>query len=623
MTEETEKRFQSIMNKLFHSPKSSSCDSSSSKKAIGQKRPYAAMEANSKGDKVGGNLNAGQPPPCRPWDRVDLMRRLATFKSMRWFAKPKAVDAVNCARRGWVNVDIDIIACEVCGARLQFATPSTWNQQQVEKAALVFSLKLDTGHKLLCPWVDNACNENLALFPPMPSSVLVDQYKERSSSLLQLSALPSLSNSAIESMKNPQLEYFLKQSISVECGSGAKDSTLAEYLGTDVEDVSGDLYYQAHRLLSLCGWEPRLLPYTVICGDKPESSGRSNFNAAGLSDEVSGEQNNTLCVHMSASDDSVKDKEDPGALGGTYDPSCTVLDCKYCGASVGLWAFATIPRPLELVRVVGTTEVSGHNNETESSTVDFARNGESDSSLKCKVATPSMQPAMNLTIAGGPPPAKQNFRASISLPVIGRNVRSRFSYLSPEAKITDKVGHVVAEGSTDNLHDEGIRDPQVNGGTSNANGGQSELPLIVCDDITSDQQMLVHITKETISDLTVEQTSDSVGNVIETPSEKNFTTPTRDKDPRSHSADKMMEFHPVQQHRHFCPWVVSTNTTSPGWVQTLSALQKEKVFSLPHNEASPSSPSLIMVDDPITSIRKLFESPPAKRRKSDLTKIVK
>jgi hypothetical protein len=29
------------------------------------------------------------PPPCRPWNRADLMRRLASFKAMTWFAKPK------------------------------------------------------------------------------------------------------------------------------------------------------------------------------------------------------------------------------------------------------------------------------------------------------------------------------------------------------------------------------------------------------------------------------------------------------------------------------------------------------------------------------------------------------
>lgn len=46
------------------------------------------------------------------------------------FDHKQVVDAVNCARRGWINVDMDILACEVCGTRLQFSTPSAWNQQQ-------------------------------------------------------------------------------------------------------------------------------------------------------------------------------------------------------------------------------------------------------------------------------------------------------------------------------------------------------------------------------------------------------------------------------------------------------------------------------------------------------------
>ena len=53
-----------------------------------QKRPFSAMETNSKGEK-GGSQNTAHVPQCRPWDRGDLMRRAATFKSMRWFAKPK------------------------------------------------------------------------------------------------------------------------------------------------------------------------------------------------------------------------------------------------------------------------------------------------------------------------------------------------------------------------------------------------------------------------------------------------------------------------------------------------------------------------------------------------------
>jgi C3HC zinc finger-like len=37
----------------------------------------------------------------RPWDRGDLFRRLKTFKSSTWFAKPNCICAEECARRGW------------------------------------------------------------------------------------------------------------------------------------------------------------------------------------------------------------------------------------------------------------------------------------------------------------------------------------------------------------------------------------------------------------------------------------------------------------------------------------------------------------------------------------------
>ena len=33
-----------------------------------------------------------------------------------------------------------------------------------------------------------------------------------------------------------------------------------------------------------------------------------------------------------------------------------------------------------------------------------------------------------MTIAGGPPPTKQNFKAIISLPIIGQNGRAHLSY---------------------------------------------------------------------------------------------------------------------------------------------------------------------------------------------------
>ncbi|RVW17166.1 hypothetical protein CK203_011348 [Vitis vinifera] len=96
MSEEAEKRLQSVMAKLFHPPKSkpnspsdSSSDGQSSK---GKKRPNpmsaSAIESKLRKD-IQKSTTPVQAPLCRPWDREDLMKRLATFKSMTWFAKPK------------------------------------------------------------------------------------------------------------------------------------------------------------------------------------------------------------------------------------------------------------------------------------------------------------------------------------------------------------------------------------------------------------------------------------------------------------------------------------------------------------------------------------------------------
>lgn len=622
MAEDTEKRFHSIMDKLFHSPKSNlplssrgvgMDNSSSAQKNRGQKRPFSATESNLKGDK-GEGQNAAQAPPCRPWDRGDLMRRLATFKSMRWFAKPKAVDAVNCARRGWVNVDLDIIACENCGARLQFSTPSAWNQQQVEKAALVFSLKLESGHKLLCPWIDNACDAKLALFPPMPAPMLVDNYKERSSALLQLSALPTISASVIDTMESSQLKHFLKQSIAVECGSAPNDSSWMEYLGNDVEAVAADLYYQAHRLLSLCGWEPRLLPYMVDIEDQHKLSG-SNGNFSSLPQAVADEQNNRLSVSVSGSSETIRTDEEASSV--YYDPNSTVLDCKLCGASIGLWAFATVPRPLELVRVVGYAEIGGGGNlgSKRSAIENHANNGKSDLAASNEEPTSSKKTVLNLTIAGGPPPTKQNFRATISLPVIGRNVRSRLSNVSSDVstgEVEPTSLDAITEGSTRDMQNK-----ETNPGVSGIET-QDNAPSTTADDVANSHEMLVDSTtlgKETSSIPNGEQKTSGFGGMSKTALQKDVSTFSTEKDICKHSSIKKMEFHPIRQHRHFCPWVTSKETVSPGWQQTLSALQKEKVFSVPESEVSPSSPSLIKVDDPITSIRKLFESPPAKRPK--------
>ncbi|KAL6497182.1 hypothetical protein OROGR_029111 [Orobanche gracilis] len=103
MVEESEKRFEALMNKLFHSPSKSRPSSNNIGHGVrslsGQKRP----RSSSLGRKLAGGVlgesgssfscsaESGEAPLCRPWDRDDLLMRLSTFKSMTWFAKPQRV----------------------------------------------------------------------------------------------------------------------------------------------------------------------------------------------------------------------------------------------------------------------------------------------------------------------------------------------------------------------------------------------------------------------------------------------------------------------------------------------------------------------------------------------------
>ncbi|XP_038895031.1 uncharacterized protein LOC120083371 [Benincasa hispida] len=455
MSQDSEKRFHSIMDKLFQNTQptpnsnSASSPSSSSPSGVqlsrGKKRPYSSSalvvgELRSKSDVIealqkhsSASVGSSDAPLCRPWDRGDLSKRLTTFKSMTWFGKPKVVNAINCARRGWINVDMDTIACESCGARLLFSTPSSWNQQQVEKAALVFSLKLDNGHKLLCPWIDNACDEALADFPPTPPPILVNKFRERYSMLLHLSTLPVISSSFLKWTKSPHLKQFLEELTSEEFGNDSLNKS--EYLGDGHDSDTAKVYYQALKLISLFGWEPRSLPYVVDCKTGSDQSLKKsttldsrptvNLITAATKENVDGNRIAELSSELQSQ------------------PNSVVLDCRLCGASAGLWNFHTIPRPVEIIRLVGPTELnseSGTNDSANTSIINHAGIGNVGISK------------LTSTIAGGPTPARQSFKATITLPVIGQSLRAR---LFNDEKFSERVYNdqemVQADSSDKNM----------------------------------------------------------------------------------------------------------------------------------------------------------------------------
>ena len=51
---------------------------------IGSRQPRTSLSTS-----AGGSALGSSPASCRPWERGDLLRRLATFKPSNWFGKPK------------------------------------------------------------------------------------------------------------------------------------------------------------------------------------------------------------------------------------------------------------------------------------------------------------------------------------------------------------------------------------------------------------------------------------------------------------------------------------------------------------------------------------------------------
>lgn len=669
MAEESEKRFQNAMDKLFRTPPKSkpnttSFSASGVQLSRGKKRP----DMSSIGKAVNkhhllATKGSGEAPPCRPWDRDDLFGRISTFKSMTWFAKPQAISAVNCARRGWINVDMDTIACESCGSRMLFSTPPSWTQQQVDKAALVFSLKLESGHKLLCPWIDNACDEKLADFPPTATAVLVDQYKIQHSVLSYLAALPVISPKTIDFLRSPQLEQFLRESLTVERDESMQ-TPQEEDTRNEPTSVSSFTYYQAQKLISLCGWELRRLPYLVDPKDQLNQSSKD----ANLSDKsILSRKSQTITVYSSCTDKTSESKPDDDNQAfeeAIINPNSVVLDCKLCGACIGLWDFSMVSRPLEFLRVSGYAQVNndhvshtngGKNLLSSNSDRDESRERIGHATTSANTMLDRRPPNFNLTIAGGPSPAMHNYRAKISLPIIGRNLRAWFI---AESELKDDLVAKSSSGVCKNPEflagentDEGtslstsevITEAQLENSQAAAQvSGTTTEMADNAESVNKVDPAVMHHCKDKFGNDFGSSSKDSVTSRVGESGESrvmvevnNFTrgeqgngndvivagvhppihdiSPSQGKELQIISLDNALEFDPFKLHRYSCPWIASNGGSPPGWEQTLSALERYDESSSPLSSYGPSS--LIKVDDPVASVQKLFTSPLAKRRK--------
>ncbi|KAL9452800.1 hypothetical protein AB3S75_008567 [Citrus x aurantiifolia] len=306
---------------------------------VGSQPPRTSLSTS-----AGGSILGSSRPSCRPWERGDLLRRLATFKPSNWFGKPKLASSLACAQRGWMNIDVDRIACESCAACLSFVSVPNWTPAEVEDAGQAFSKQLDDGHNINCPWRGNSCPESLVQFPPTPQSALIGGYKDRCDGLLQFQSLPIIATCAIEHMwvsRGPQIDRLLSQSQNLIVGEVDMKPELE-----NSRDGAFYLYSRAQKLISLCGWEPRWLPNVQDCEEHSAQSARDGCSFGPTEAQVQltkdpGPSKNAISA--SAKRDTGKNKM--FAVESRPEYRSPLLDCSLCGATVRILDFLTVPQP--------------------------------------------------------------------------------------------------------------------------------------------------------------------------------------------------------------------------------------------------------------------------------------
>ncbi|XP_058072994.1 uncharacterized protein LOC131221714 [Magnolia sinica] len=319
------------------------------------------LQRTSLSTSAGGSVLGSSFASCRPWERGDLLRRLATFKPSNWSGRPKAASSLACARRGWMNVDIDKIVCETCGKQLSFTLLASWTQSEVDNAGEAFAKELDSGHKVTCPWRGNTCAESLVQFPPTPSPALIGGYKDRCDGLLQFQSLPVVALSAIEQMKlsrSLQIDRFLSQPHTITAGEfGFRADSI---LGLELSREEALLTYsRAQKLISLCGWEPRWVLNVQDCEEHSAQSARNACSFSPIQDRLLPLQEPGLSKKAVPAAEKETGKKKMSIPESRCDSKSPLLDCSLCGVTVRIWEFLTVPRPARLApNNIDTVETS-------------------------------------------------------------------------------------------------------------------------------------------------------------------------------------------------------------------------------------------------------------------------
>ncbi|XP_071476979.1 zinc finger C3HC-type protein 1-like [Diadema antillarum] len=182
-----------------------------------------------------------QSSTALPQNRQAFFKRVETFSTSTWFAKPEAVSPLRCAQFGWENIGVDSLKCVTCKEVLYGGLPPKWEADSYKNACKKLEDSLQNGHSKICPWPSN----------PSPASFLEVQLLNHSEA--ERAFLHRVSSIRCFGTKMPAVDRsFLPQS-STEEGSDSVSRLVTGVLG---EQPTSDYKDRIELvcILALCGW---------------------------------------------------------------------------------------------------------------------------------------------------------------------------------------------------------------------------------------------------------------------------------------------------------------------------------------------------------------------------------
>lgn len=192
----------------------------------------------------------------RPWNYQDFLLRVRTFKPSSWFAKPRIISALQCARCGWTNTAPDVISCATCEVSLTHASGNpilTFSYVP----QLIFPLDDASGkslyalmtraHKDHCGWKDNFSPTSFLSFPDTSLETLTDNFITRLQRILRLLENRTVLGNALTDIVIPDQLQQYQAIASVLC----LFPTGTPHVAMTISNHSSEMHRIYYRILEL------------------------------------------------------------------------------------------------------------------------------------------------------------------------------------------------------------------------------------------------------------------------------------------------------------------------------------------------------------------------------------